>query len=322
MFGSRLHRVRTLVTGAAGFIGSHLCRRLVADGHEVVGFDDLSDGSLENLRGIPEVRLVEADLRDEEAVRKAAAGCDVILHQAAMKSVPRSVRLPDATTDVNVRGTLNVLLVAREESAAVVFASSSSVYGDQEVFPLREDMEPRPRSPYAATKLAGEALCRAWRHSYSVPAVSLRYFNVYGPGQDPNSEYAAVIPRFTVACLTGGTPLIYGDGEQARDFTYIDDVVEANVQAAFSPERAAGRVLNIGGGRKPTSINRLLALIAAELGVDPEPSHEPPREGDIRLSEADVSLARDLIGYEPAVGIEDGIRRTVAWFRDRATVAG
>jgi nucleoside-diphosphate-sugar epimerase len=308
--------MRVLVTGAAGFIGSHLCRRLLVDGHDVVGFDDLSDGTTANLRDVREVRFVEADLRDQAAVQGAATGCDVILHHGAMKSVPRSVRLPEATTDVNVRGTLNVLLAARDESAAVVFASSSSVYGDQEVFPLREDMEPRPRSPYAATKLAGEALCRSWWHSYSVPTVSFRYFNVYGPDQDPESEYAAVIPRYTVACLTGRTPVIHGDGEQARDFTYIDDVVEANLLVARFPERAAGRVLNVAGGRKPTSINRLLAMIAAEIGVDPEPIHEPPREGDIHVSEGEISLARELIGYEPDVGIEDGIRGTAAWFRD------
>ena len=314
--------MRVLVTGAAGFIGSHLCRRLVAEGHEVVGFDDLSDGTMKNLADVPEVRFVLADLRDEEAVRKAAAGCDVILHHAAMKSVPRSVRLPEATTDVNVRGTLNILLAAREESAAVVSASSSSVYGDQEVYPLREDMEPRPRSPYAASKLGGEGLCRAWWHSYSVPAVSFRYFNVYGPWQDPNSEYAAVIPRFVVACLTERSPVIYGDGEQARDFTYVDDVVEANLRAAVAPERAAGRVLNVAGGRKPTSVNHLLEMIAAELGVEPKPVHEPPRQGDIRRSEADISLARSLIGYEPRVGIEEGIRRTVAWFVDHATRTG
>lgn len=314
--------MRVLVTGAAGFIGSHLCRRLVADGHEVVGFDDLSDGTLTNLRDVPEIRLEEADLRDEQAVRAASTGCDVILHHGAMKSVPRSIRLPEAFTDVNVRGTLNVLLAARDEGASVVFASSSSVYGDQEVFPVREDMEPRPRSPYAATKLAGEALCRAWWHAYSVPVAAFRYFNVYGPGQDPASEYAAVIPRFTVACLRGEPPVIYGDGEQARDFTYIDDVVEANLAAAYAPERAAGRVLNVAGGRKPTSINLLLAMIADEIGVQPEPVHEPPREGDIRVSEADVTLADELIGYQPSVGIEDGVRRTVAWFRQHASLAG
>jgi UDP-glucose 4-epimerase len=308
--------MRVLVTGAAGFIGSHLCRRLVADGHDVVGFDDLSDGTTENLKDVPDVRLVEADLRDEGAVRLAATGCRAILHHGAMKSVPRSVRMPEPFTDVNVRGTLNVLLAARDEGASVVFASSSSVYGDQEVFPVREDMEPRPRSPYAATKLAGEAFCRSWWHSYSVPVVAFRYFNVYGPGQDPASEYAAVIPRFTVACLRGEPPVIYGDGEQARDFTYIDDVVDANLAAARAPERAAGRVVNVAGGRKPTSINQLLTMIAAEIGVEPEPIHDPPREGDIRVSEADVSAARELIGYEPDVAIDEGIRRTVAWFRE------
>lgn len=314
--------MRTLVTGAAGFIGSHLCRRSLQEGHEVVGLDDLSDGTAENLRDLPEVRLVEADLRDEEAVRTAAVGCDVVLHHAAMKSVPRSVREPQAFTDVNVRGTLNVLLAARDANASVVFASSSSIYGDQEVYPVREGMAPRPLSPYAATKLAGEALCRAWWHSYSVPAVSFRYFNVYGPGQDPASEYAAVIPRFAMACLRGEAPVIYGDGEQGRDFTYIDDVVEANLLAAASPERVAGQVLNIAGGREPTSVNRLLAMIAAEVGVVPEPIHEQPREGDIRLSQADVSAAGDRLGYRPRVPIEEGVRRTVAWFRDHAALIG
>ena len=307
--------MRVLVTGAAGFIGSHLCGRFVADGDEVVGFDDLSDGSLENLRHLPEVRMVEADLRDDAAVRGAASGCSVILHHGAMKSVPRSVRMPEAFTDVNVRGTLNILLAAKDERAAVVFASSSSVYGDQARYPVTEDMEPRPLSPYAATKLAGEALCRSWWHSYGVPTVSFRYFNVYGPGQDPASEYAAVIPRFTTACLRGEAPVIYGDGKQARDFTYIDDVVEANVRAAHEPERAAGRVLNIAGGRQPTSVNRLLQMIAAEVGIQPEPVHEPPRQGDIRLSQADISLASQSLGYTPRVDVRQGIRRTVTWFK-------
>jgi UDP-glucose 4-epimerase len=310
--------VRVLVTGAAGFIGSHLCRRLVAEGHDVVGLDDLSEGDVANLADVPEARLVETDLRDARAVEDAARGCDAILHHAARKSVPRSVREPEAFVEVNVRGTLNVLLAAREKPATVVFASSSSVYGDQQVFPLREDAEPRPRSPYAATKLAGEALFRSWWHSYAVPTVVLRYFNVYGPWQDPASEYAAVIPRFTIACLTGGTPIVYGDGEQGRDFTYIDDVVDANLLAIRASERAFGRVLNAGAGRPPTTINELLRLVAASAGASPEPVHEPPREGDIRRSEADISLARELIGYEPKVAIDDGIRRTVAWFAARA----
>jgi len=316
--------MRFLVTGAAGFIGSHLVERLIEEGHDVVGFDDLSEGTMDNLTGIADAELIRGDLRDPGAVSRAAARCDAILHHGAMKSVPRSVRIPEVFTDVNIRGTLNVLVAARAADAALVFASSSSVYGDQEVHPVREDMEPRPLSPYAATKLAGEGLCRSWWHSYSVPTVSFRYFNVYGPGQDPKSEYAAVIPRFTTACLQGEAPVIYGDGEQARDFTYIDDVVDANLLATEHPEAAAGEVLNIGGGRSPTSVNRLLELVGRELGVSPEPTFAAPREGDIRLSHADVSSARRLLGYEPRIPIEEGIRRTTAWFRDHASskVAG
>jgi nucleoside-diphosphate-sugar epimerase len=309
--------MRYLVTGAAGFIGSHLCRRLVADGHEVAGLDDLSDGTLDNLADVPSVRFEQVDIRDEAAVHGLTDGCEVVLHHAAMKSVPRSVRLPEATTDVNVRGTLNVLLAARDSGASVVFASSSSVYGDQDAFPLREDVEPRPRSPYAATKLAGEALCRAWWHSYGVPTIAFRYFNVYGPWQDPASEYAAVIPRFAVAALKGRPATIYGDGEQARDFTYIDDVVQANLLAARMPEAARGRVMNIGGGRAPTTINELHAVISELAGSNVDPERVPAREGDIRRSEADVSLARELIGYEPAVDVAEGVRRTVEWFAGR-----
>ena len=311
--------MRVLVTGAAGFIGSHLCRRLVAESHEVVGFDDLSEGDARsNLADVPQIRLVEGDLRDRDAVAKAATGCEVVFHHAARKSVPRSIAEPEAFAEVNVGGTLNVLLAARAEGAAVVFASSSSVYGDQDAFPLREDLEPRPRSPYAATKLAGEGLARAWWHAYGVPTVSFRYFNVYGPYQDPASEYAAVIPRFAAACLSGGTPVIYGDGEQARDFTFVDDVVEANLLAARASSDAFGRVLNVGGGREPTSVNELLRLVAGAAGTEVAARYEPAREGDIRRSHADVSLAGSLLGYEPKVAVEEGVRRTVAWFASRA----
>ena len=307
--------MRALVTGAAGFIGSHLCRRLVAEGHEVVALDDLSEGSVGNLADVPEVRFEQSDICDADALERAAARCDVVFHHAARKSVQRSVENPDAFDRVNIRGTFNVLESARKFGAAVVFASSSSVFGDQDRYPVIETMEPRPRSPYAATKLAGEAYCRAWWESMGVPTVSLRYFNVFGPGQDPTSPYAAVIPRFVTACLTGGQTVIHGDGEQSRDFTYIDDVVEANLLAARMPEGARGRVLNAGAGRPPTTVNRLLAEVAKLTGKVPDTIHERPREGDIHRSEADISLARRLIGYEPKIDIEEGLRRTVEWFR-------
>jgi nucleoside-diphosphate-sugar epimerase len=312
---------RVLVTGAAGFIGSHISRRLVAEGFEVVGLDDLSDGSLDNLRNVPEVRFVQADIRDEAAVAGAAVGCATIFHHGAKRAVPRSMAFPAQTTDVNVGGMLNVLLAAREVDATVVSASSSSVYGDQDEFPLHEGMDLRPRSPYAASKVATEVYCSSFWLSHGVRSASLRYFNVYGPGQDPENEYAAVIPRFIMACLTGAQPVIFGDGEQARDFTYIDDVVEANLGASRASEEAWGRAFNIGGAERPTSINRLLERIGELSGVKPAPVHEPDRPGDVRLTEADVSLARRLLGYAPRVPIDEGLRRTVEYFRERTPTA-
>jgi UDP-N-acetylglucosamine 4-epimerase len=306
---------RVLVTGAAGFIGSHLARRLVADGAEVVGLDDLSDGTLDNLRDVPEVRFIEADLRDEAAVADAARGCAAIYHQGAKRSVPRSMEQPGITTDVNVRGTLNVLLAARDAGAVVVAASSSSVYGDQTEFPLRESMTLAPRSPYAASKLALEVYLAGIGLSYGVATVALRYFNVYGPRQDPESEYAAVVPRFAVACLTGARPEVHGDGEQSRDFTYIDDVVEANLRSARSSSEAHGRAFNIGGGGEPTSVNELLRLVGDAAGVTPDPVHTGTRAGDVRMTQADVSLAERVLGFEPTVPIDEGVRRTVDWFR-------
>lgn len=308
-------RRRILITGGAGFIGSHLSRRLVAEGDDVVVLDDLSEGTLENLRDLPEVRFVEGDIRNGAVVMDAARGCSGILHHAAKRSVPRSMREPVLTTDVNVLGSLNVLLSAREQGAVLVSASSSSVYGDQDVFPLHEDMDPRPRSPYAASKLAAEIYCSAMWVSDSTRTVSLRYFNVFGPGQDPASEYAAVIPRFIVACLDGARPVIHGDGEQARDFTFIDDVVNANLLALEAPNAAFGRAFNIGGGGRPTSVNKLLQLVAALCGVSPDPVYEPSREGDVRLTEADVATAAEAFGYRPTVPIEEGLRRTVDAFR-------
>jgi UDP-glucose 4-epimerase len=317
--------MRVLVTGAAGFIGSHLCRRLVAEGHGVVGLDDLSEGRLANLADVPEVRFEQADLRDAPAVAAAAGGCEVVFHEGAVRSVPRSIADPIRTSDVNVVGTINVLQAATDRRAKVVFASSSSVYGDQERLPLREDMLPVVRSPYAASKLAGEGYCRAWWHSFGVPTISLRYFNVYGPGQDPDSEYAAVIPRFAIACLTGASPEIHGDGEQSRDFTYIDDVVEANLLAARAPARALGTALNVSGGGRAASVNEVLEILAGLTGTAPRPVHREAREGDVRRTEADGSAARSAIGYAPTVGLRDGLRRTVEWFRSRyagATASG
>ena len=314
--------MRALVTGNAGFIGSHLAGRLVAEGHTVVGLDDLSEGTTTNLDRTAGLRFVHADLRDVDAVRSAATGCDVIFHQGAKRSVPRSILEPELFTDVNVRGTLHVLLAARDVGARVVSASSSSVYGDQQRFPLVESMSPLPRSPYAASKLAGEAYCRAFTLSMDVPTVSLRYFNVYGPGQDPASEYAAVVPRFSHACLTGSRPVVHGDGTQARDFTYIDDVIDANLLAASANDDAQGRAFNIGGGAEPTTVNDLLRLIADLTGISPDPIHEPPREGDVRRTEADLSLARELLGYAPAVGMSQGLARTVEHIRAMLERAG
>jgi len=307
--------MRALVTGAAGFIGSHLAGRLITDGHDVVGLDDLSDGAVGNLDRAPGMRFVRADLRDSDAVRSAVSGCEVVFHQGAKRSVPRSINEPELFTEVNVRGTLNVLLAARDAGARVVSASSSSVYGDQERFPLVESMPASPRSPYAASKLAGEAYCRAFTVSMGVPTISLRYFNVYGPGQDPASEYAAVVPRFSLACLTDTRPVVHGDGRQARDFTYIDDVIEANLLAARADDHAQGRTFNIGGGAEPTSVIDILRIVSELTGASPDPVHESPRQGDVRRTEADISLAREFLGYSPAVDIRLGLARVVEHLR-------
>jgi UDP-N-acetylglucosamine/UDP-N-acetyl-alpha-D-glucosaminouronate 4-epimerase len=311
----RVVTMRFLVTGAAGFIGSHISERLTAEGHDVRGLDDFSEGAEENLRSAPEVHLIRADLRDEKAVLSAGAGCHVILHQGAVRSVPKSMEAPGYVSDVNIKGTINVLLAAREVGARVVLASSSSVYGDQERFPLSEDMVPAPKSPYAASKLSGEICCAAWSRAFGVPAVALRYFNVYGPRQDPQSEYAAVVPRFILACVEGGQPIIHGDGGQSRDFTYVEDVVEANLAAAASAESASGQVFNIGGGGEPISIRDLLARIAEFTGTKPEPMHVDARPGDVYWTQADISRAWEQLGWRPAVSLEQGLKRTVEWFR-------
>jgi UDP-glucose 4-epimerase len=307
--------MKCLVTGAAGFIGSRLATCLVADGHTVVGLDDLSTGSPLNLVTVPEIDLRIGDVRDQRAVDAAVAGCEVVFHLAAVRSVVRSLDEPGLSEAVNARGTVNVLLAAQTHGARVVLASSSSVYGHQECLRLREDLLPQPLSPYAASKLAAEVYCQAWWRSFSVPTVSLRYFNVYGPGMDPHGPYALVVPIFVQALLDGVPPMIHGNGEQARDFTYLDDVVAATILAGSAPPAAYGQVFNVGGGQRPTSIRELLELIARELSVDVEPRFGPARAADMVRTEADVSRARKVLGYEPKVGIEEGIARTVAWFR-------
>lgn len=310
-------RSTVLVTGAAGFIGSHLCARLVGEGYTVRGLDDLSDGSLSNLDGVPELDLVVGDLRDWQTVNQVARDCEVIYHQGAMRSVERSMKDPLRTTEVNVGGTLNVLRAARAHNSRVIFASSSSVYGEQDGVRLHEGLQPRPRSPYAASKLTGEIYLQTWWRAFGVATVSLRYFNVYGPGQDPTSEYALVIPRFIARCL-GGTPVeIHSDGEQSRNFTYIHDVIEANLKAARADDKAWGRIFNVGGGEQPTTINHLLDKISALTRTTPKVIYGPPRPGDIRRTHADLTLARSLIGYRPGTTLDAGLKKTIAWFRQR-----
>ncbi len=305
--------MRALVTGGCGFIGSRLAAALIAEGYEVRCLDNLSEGRREALTD--QADLIEADLRDREAVAAAAKGSDVIFHKGAVRSIPKSVADPEEANAVNLGGTLNVLLAARDENARVVFASSSSIYGDQGNGPQSESQPPAPRSPYAASKVGAEGYCRAFTGTWGVPTISLRYFNVYGPGQDPESEYAAVVPKFIAACLEGRRPVIHGDGMQRRDFTYIDDVMTANLRAAIASDAVQGECVNIGGGRTPTTIVGLLEEIARQTDAHPDPIWEPARAGDIRHSQADVAKARRLLGYAPQFDLRAGLERTIAWFR-------
>ena len=305
-----------LVTGGAGFIGSNIVEALIERGHAVRVVDNFLTGRRENLEPFAgRFELVEGDIRDLDLMRSVVRGCDYVLHQAALPSVPRSVEDPLTAHAINVDGTLNVLVAAREEGVKrVVFASSSAVYGESPVEAKHEDLPPMPVSPYGASKAAGEAYMSAFSAVYGLQTVALRYFNVFGPRQDPNSQYAAVVPLFVRALLDGRPPTIFGDGEQSRDFTYVANVVEANLLAAAAPE-AAGKVINVACGGS-VSVNRLAAVLAGILGVSIEPVHADPRPGDIRHSLADISRARALLGYEPRVGLEEGLRRTCDWFRE------
>jgi len=310
---------RFLVTGGAGFIGSHLVERLLADGHDVRVLDDFSTGSLDNLAFAgrdPALQLIRGDVRDLACVEAAAAGVDVIFHQAAMRSVPRSVADPLGANDHNVTGTLHVFESARRHGVRrVVYASSSSVYGDGPELPKREEQTPAPISPYAASKLTGEVYASVWNRLYGLSTVGLRYFNVFGPRQDPESEYAAVIPKFILAAFADAPLPIYGDGEQSRDFTYVDNVVQANVLAADAPT-ASGHVFNVGCGDR-VSLLDIVAKLERRLERPLQRRHSAARAADVRHTLADVEKARRILGYAPAVGFDEGLRRTVEYFLTR-----
>lgn len=307
--------MRVLVTGGAGFIGHHLARALLDRGDEVVVLDDLSTGlraRLELLEG--RARVIEGSILDEVALADAAAGCDAILHQAALPSVARSVLDPLRSDEVNVTGTLRVMLAAAQQRVSrVIFAGSSSVYGSGGELPRRETQRPDPASPYAVSKLAGEAYLHAMGELHGIETASLRYFNIFGPGQDPNAEYAAVIPRFVMASLDGGNPEIFGDGSVSRDFTFIDNVVQANLRALDAP--TLGRLTcNVGCGERYTLLD-LVQAIGAAVGRELTPTFTAPRAGDVPHSQADITVARERLGYEPIVGFHEGIARTVDWYR-------
>jgi len=303
--------VRVLVTGGAGFIGAHIAEALLRRGDEVRILDNFATGSRTNLDHLQgEVELLEGDLRSYERVHNAVRGCEAVLHQGALPSVPRSVQDPLTSSEINIGGTLNVLLTARDEGVRrVVAASSSSVYGDTPGLPRVESMAASPLAPYAVSKLAAEQYCLSFNRVYGLESVALRYFNVFGPRQDPNSQYSAVIPKFIVALKDGIPPEIYGDGEQSRDFTFVEDVVRANLLAIDAPD-AAGNAFNIAAGHEH-SLNELVATLNRLIGSDVEPVYRPPRPGDVRHSLADISLAQRLLGYEPAVSFEDGLELTV-----------
>jgi UDP-glucose 4-epimerase len=312
-----------LVTGGAGFIGSNIVAELVRRGERVRVLDNFSTGRRANIALLHEhIDLVEGDLRDLPTVRHAVSGVDYVLHQGALPSVQQSIDDPLTTHAVNATGTLNLLLAAQESGVRrVVFASSCAVYGDDPILPTREDLLPAPKSPYAASKLAGERYCRVLTEVFGLETVCLRYFNVFGPRQDPASPYSAVIPLFVTAMLQGAAPTIYGDGRQSRDFVYVADVVQANLLAvdavaATSPADTVGRVFNVACGQRHTLLD-LVAALNDIMSTEVEPLHAGPRPGDIRHSLADVTAAREALGYQPAVDFHEGLRGTVAWYKEK-----
>jgi nucleoside-diphosphate-sugar epimerase len=309
-----------LVTGGAGFIGSHLVEELARRGERVRVADNLSTGKRANLAHVAGVELLEGDLASLDFARRAVDGAEYVLHQAAIPSVPRSVSDPITSNRANIDATLNVLVAARDTGVRrLVHAGSSSAYGDTPTLPKREDMPPMPLSPYALQKLVGEQYARLFTLLYGLETVTIRYFNVFGPRQDPSSPYSGVISLFIKALTEGRPPTIYGDGEQTRDFTYVTNVVDGVLRACHAPG-VSGGIINVATGGRVT-LNQLLATVARITGASVDPLHAPPRPGDVRDSQADISLARALLQYEPIVDFEEGLRRTIEWYRSIGQVS-
>lgn len=308
-----------LITGAAGFIGRSIAAALLARGEQVRGIDNFITGKRSNLKGLEAMEFLDGDLRDPEACTRACEGIDTVFHEAALASVPRSVADPVGTNEHCVTATLNLLVAARDRGVRrVVYAGSSSAYGESPTLPKHEAMALNPISPYAAAKLAGEQYMRVFARVYGLETVVLRYFNVFGPYQDPTSHYSGVLAIFCRRMLAGEQPTIYGDGEQSRDFTYIENVVKANLLAAASPaEKVSGAVMNAATGDRFT-LNQTFNILRDFTGYEGEPAYGEPRSGDIRDSLADITLARELLGYEPTVDFREGLRRTVEWYRESA----
>lgn len=314
---------RYLVTGGAGFIGSHIVESLANAGQPVVILDDFSTGKKENIDEVQRAigpkgaqpQVMEGDIRDVPTVRRAMAGVTHVLHQAALGSVPRSVADPGESHDVNATGSVNLLVAARDEGVSrFVYASSSSVYGDSETLPKVESMPTAPLSPYAVNKLAAELYCGVFHRLYGLETVALRYFNIFGPRQDPNSQYAAVVPKFITAALAGKSPTVYGDGLQSRDFTYIENAVQANLKACDAPREAVGRAYNIACGSRATLLD-VIDVLGEFTGGRIKPVHEDARPGDVKHSMAGIDLAKQHLGYEPGADLREGLRRTIDWFQ-------
>lgn len=312
---ARDNGMKYLVTGGAGFIGSNTVDELVHRGHHVSVLDDLSAGKQSNLGSVRDkIELIQGSITDPDLCRKACSGADYVLHLAARTSVPRSVLDPVETNHINITGTLNILVAARDAKVRrVVFSASSSAYGETPTLPKTESMQPVPISPYGVTKYVGELYGYAFDKCYGLQTVSLRYFNVFGPRQDPSSPYSGVLSKFCSALLDGESPVIYGDGEQSRDFTYIENVVQANLLACEAPD-ASGKVFNIGTGSRFT-LNQTISLLQKITGKKAVAKYESPREGDIRDSQADISAARKTLSYNPTIGFEEGLRRTWEWYK-------